>query len=46
MDAISKYGTQFGLDQNADGKLDMNDAIAATKSSGGIGGILGNLFGK
>nr|WP_315251458.1 DUF937 domain-containing protein [uncultured Flavobacterium sp.] len=46
MDAISKYGTQFGLDQNADGKLDMNDAIAATKSSGGIGGILGKLFGK
>jgi hypothetical protein len=46
MDAISKYGTQFGLDQNADGKLDMNDAIAATKSSGGIGGFLGKLFNK
>lgn len=46
MDAISKYGTQFGLDQNADGKLDMNDAIAVTKSNGGIGGFLGKLFGK
>lgn len=46
MDAISKYGTQFGLDQNADGKLDMNDAIAVSKSSGGIGGLLGKLFGK
>jgi hypothetical protein len=46
MDAISKYGTQFGLDQNADGKLDMNDAITATKTSGGIGGFLGKLFGK
>jgi len=46
MDAISKYGTQFGLDQNADGKLDLNDAIAVTKSSEGIGGFLGKLFGK
>lgn len=46
MDAISKYGTQFGLDQNADGKLDMNDAIAVTKNSGGIGGFLGKIFGK
>jgi len=46
MDAISKYGTQFGLDQNADGKLDLNDAIAVTQSKGGIGGLLGKLFGK
>ena len=46
MDAISKYGTQLGLDQNADGKLDMQDAIAATKSKGGISGFLGKLFGK
>ncbi|WP_269222299.1 DUF937 domain-containing protein [Flavobacterium sp. IMCC34518] len=46
MDTISKYGTQFGLDQNADGKLDLNDAIAVTKSSGGISGFLGKLFGK
>ena len=27
MDAVSKYGGQFGLDQNADGKVDMSDAI-------------------
>lgn len=46
MDAISKYGTQFGLDQNADGKVDMNDAASLTKNSGGIGGFLGKLFGK
>ena len=46
IDAISKYGTQFGLDQNADGKLDLNDAIVVSKSSGGIGGFLGKLFGK
>jgi hypothetical protein len=46
MDAISKYGTQFGLDQNADGKLDMQDAIAVTKNKGGISGFLGKLFGK
>jgi hypothetical protein len=46
MDAISKYGTQFGLDQNADGKVDLTDAMAISKSSGGIGGFLGKLFGK
>lgn len=47
MDAISKYGGQFGLDQNADGKVDMSDAIdAVTKNSGGVGGIFGKLFGK
>jgi hypothetical protein len=46
MDAISKYGTQFGLDQNADGKVDVSDAIAMSKSSGGLGGIFGKLFGK
>lgn len=47
MDAISKYGGQFGLDQNADGKVDMSDAIdPVTKNSGGVGGILGKLFGK
>ena len=47
MDAISKYGGQFGLDQNADGKVDMSDAIdAVTKNSGGVGGLLGKLFGK
>lgn len=47
MDAISKYGSQFGLDQNADGKIDMSDAIdAVTKNRDGIGGLLGKLFGK
>jgi hypothetical protein len=47
MEAISKYGGQFGLDQNADGKVDMEDAIAAvTKKSGGLGSIFGKLFGK
>ena len=45
MDAISKYGGQFGLDQNADGKVDMSDAISAvSKKSGGFGGLLGKLF--
>jgi hypothetical protein len=47
MDAISKYGSQFGVDQNADGKVDMSDAIdAVAKNRGGIGGLLGKLFGK
>ena len=46
MDAISTYGTQFGLDQNADGKVDLSDAAAISKSSGGIGGFFGKLFGK
>jgi hypothetical protein len=47
MDAISKYGGQFGLDQNADGKVDINDAMDAVKKNiGGLGGLLGNLFGK
>ncbi|MBS7253089.1 tautomerase family protein [Flavobacterium branchiicola] len=45
MDTISKYGMQFGLDQNNDGKVDLSDAAALTKS-GGIGGLLGKLFGK
>ena len=35
------------LDQNGDGKVDMSDAIdAVTKNSGGVGGLLGKLFGK
>ena len=47
MEVVSKYGGQFGLDQNADGKVDMEDAMAAvTKKSGGLGGFLGKLFGK
>ena len=47
MEAISKYGGQFGLDQNADGKVDISDAMSAvTKKGGGLGSILGKLFGK
>lgn len=46
MDAISKYGGQFGLDQNNDGKVDMGDAMAAVSKKGGLGGLLGKLFGK
>lgn len=47
IDAISKYGGQFGLDQNADGKIDINEAMdAVTKKGGGLGSILGKLFGK
>ena len=47
MDAISKYGGQFGLDQNADGKLDISDVMSAvTGKDGGLGNILGKLFGK
>lgn len=47
MDAISKYGGQFGLDQNADGKVDIGDAMSAvTQKGGGLGSILGKLFGK
>lgn len=46
MDAVSKYGTQFGLDQNADGKVDMSDAMEAVSKKGGFGSLLGKLFGK
>ena len=46
MDTISKYGGQFGLDQNNDGKVDMQDAMDAVSKKGGLGGMLGNLFGK
>lgn len=46
MDAVSKYGGQFGLDQNGDGKVDMSDVTAAVSKKGGFGGLLGKLFGK
>jgi hypothetical protein len=46
MDAVSKYGGQFGLDQNGDGKVDMGDVTAAVSKKGGFGGLLGKLFGK
>jgi hypothetical protein len=45
METINKYGMQFGLDQNNDGKVDVADAVSLTKS-GGLGGLLGKLFGK
>ncbi|MDR7210906.1 DUF937 domain-containing protein [Flavobacterium piscis] len=44
MDTISKYGMQFGLDQNADGKVDVTDVVVIAKSSGGISGFIGKLF--
>ncbi|SNR55195.1 hypothetical protein [Flavobacterium sp. ov086] len=46
MDTISKYGMQFGLDQNADGKVDVADVLVVTKSKGGIAGFIGKLFGS
>ena len=47
MDMVSKYGGQFGLDQDGDGQVGMSDAVAAiSKKSGGLGGLLGKLFGK
>ena len=48
MDAISKYGGQFGLDQDGDGQVGMSDAVAAVSGKGGgfLSGILGKLFGK
>ena len=47
MDTISNYGGQMGLDQNGDGKVGIDDAMAAvSKNSGGLGGMLGKLFGK
>lgn len=43
----------LGLDKNGDGKVDFQDALAAlsgnskdSKPSGGLGGLLGGLFGK
>ena len=41
MDTISKYGTQFGLDQNADGKLDVADVMVVAKSKGGFSAFIG-----
>lgn len=47
MDAVSKYGGMLGFDQDGDGKVGMEDAIAAaSKKSGGLGGLLGKLLGK
>lgn len=46
MDTINKYGMQFGLDQNNDGKVDVTDVLVVTKSKGGIAGFIGKLFGS
>jgi hypothetical protein len=45
METIRTYGVHFGLDQNSDGNLDVDDAIELTKK-GGLGGMFGKLFGK
>lgn len=45
MEMISTYGIHFGLDQNADGKVDAEDAVELTKK-GGLAGMFGKLFGK
>ncbi|MFL9831568.1 hypothetical protein ABS764_11980 [Flavobacterium sp. ST-87] len=45
MEAISTYDIHFGLDQNTDGKVDLDDAAELTKK-GGLGGMMGKLFGK
>ncbi|MDI9309345.1 MAG: DUF937 domain-containing protein [Limnohabitans sp.] len=34
------------LDQDGDGQLGVGDAVAAVTKKGGLGGLLGNLFGK
>lgn len=34
------------LDQDGDGKLGVNDAVTAVTKKGGLGGLLGRLFGK
>ena len=46
MDAVSKYGGQFGLDQDGDGKVNMEDVTSVVSKKGGLGGLLGRLFGK
>ncbi len=47
IDAVSKYGGMVGLDQDGDGKVGIEDAMAAvSKKSGGLGGLLSKLFGK
>ena len=34
------------LDQDGDGQLGLGDAISAATKKGGLGGLLGKLFGK
>lgn len=45
MEAISTYGIHFGLDENKDGKVDLDD-MAAFSKKGGIAGMFQKLFGK
>ena len=45
MEAISTYGVHFGLDENADGKVDLED-MAAFSKKGGLSGMFQKLFGK
>ena len=45
LEAISKYGVQFGLDQNHDGKVNLDDAKELT-NKGGISDILKNILGE
>lgn len=45
MEAISTYGVHFGLDENADGKVDLDD-MAELSKKGGIAGMFQKLFGK
>ena len=47
LDMVSSVGSQFGLDQDGDGKVGMSDVTEmVSKKSGGLGGLLGKLFGK
>lgn len=47
MDMISSVGSKFGLDQDGDGQVGIGDAVSAVSGkSGGLGGLLGKLFGK
>jgi hypothetical protein len=47
MDMISSVGGKLGLDQDGDGQVGVSDAVeAVSKKSGGLGGLLGKLFGK
>lgn len=45
MEAISTYAIHFGLDENADGKVDLED-VAALAKKGGLVGMFQKLFGK
>lgn len=47
MDMVSSVGSKFGLDQDGDGQVGISDVTEmVSKKSGGLGGLLGKLFGK